>query len=306
MAPIDTRYIVTGASGWVGRATLDLLHRRLGAAAFARQVRAFASEDRIVPLRRAEVPARALAGLDGLPAGPPTVVLHYAFLTREKAAMGLASYIAANRAISDVVERAVCRLRPQAMVLMSSGAVALGEEMAVNPYGVLKRQDEQRFAASCTDGRLITCRLFNLSGSYINKRESYVLACLIDDALAGRPLRLRATRPVWRSYVSVEDLVALLLATVATPGPSLCFDTAGEMAVEVGDLAARIRKGLGRAELPIERTWDPAAAADRYVGDGLILGQLAAAFGLGFRDLDAQIADTAAYLRDMPLEAKRL
>jgi nucleoside-diphosphate-sugar epimerase len=237
----------------------------------------------------------ALARLDEVPAGPETVLLHHAFLTRERSAADPAAYLAANAAISDTVERAVRRLRPAGTVLMSSGAVTLGDDLAANPYGVLKRRDEERFAA-CVAGRLVTCRLFNLSGPYINKLDSYVLACLIADALAGRPLRLRATRPVWRSYVDVTDLMRLLLRLAETPGPNLRFDTAGAEAVEVGVLAERVRAVLGRPELAIERTWDPAAEPDRYVGDGAAMARLAAAHGVAFRPLDQQIEETAEYL----------
>jgi len=292
------RYVVTGASGWLGRATLDELHRILGPQAFAARVHAYAGADRQVLLRGGgSVAAQALARLDALPAGPPTLLLHYAFVTPDMVA-GTPAFIAANDTIAATVERAIRRLRPSGMVLMSSGATYRGDDPAREPYGARKRQDESRFAAQDC-GRLVTCRLFNLSGPYINNLDHYVLACLIGDALAGRPLRLRAVRPVWRSYVHVSDVVRLTLGLATAPGPSVCFDTAGDVALEVGALAERVRAVLGRDALPIERSWNPAAPADRYLGDGALMHRLAAASGVRFRPIEEQIADTAAYLRGL-------
>ena len=101
---------------------------------------------------------------------------------------------------------------------------------------------------------------------------------------------------MWRSYVHVTDLVRLMLAVATTPGPSVRFDTAGERTLEVGELAEQVRTVLHRPDLPIERSWDATAPADRYVGDGTEMRRLADVHGIRFRVLDDQIADTAEYL----------
>ncbi len=297
--------IVTGAGGWIGGATLELLADALGPADFGRRVFAFAAQGRCRTLASGTTAAlRPLAALDELEPGR-CLLLHYAFLGREKVAeMPLTHYVAANEAIGACVRRAVARLRPRGVFLASSGAVhgpdgALETELARNPYGALKLRDEAVFAATCraVGASLAIGRIFNLAGPYINKLESYALACFIRDALAGRPIAVRARRRVERSYVQVGDVVALALSALLDPQEEVAaFETAGERVVEVGELAALVGDLL-RPGLAIERPpLDPALGADRYVGDPAAMRALAARHRLSLEELPAQIRRTADYL----------
>jgi len=305
----DARIVVTGAGGWIGSATLEILAQALGPADFRRRLRAFASRARRLDLRGGlSVGLADLEDLARVEAGP-SILLHYAFLTREKAsAMGIEAYRAANARISDRVAEAVARLRPRGMFLASSGAVygpgrAFDEEIVRNPYGVLKRRDELLFADACRAAgtRLAVARIFNLSGPYINKLDSYALASFLLDALAGRPIAIRAVRRVERSYVHVGDVAALALAALLEPGgEAVTFDTAGERVVEVGELAALVRNHVGRPDLEIHRP--PVATgrpADRYVGDGAAMAALARRYGIVLLELPEQIRRTADYLREI-------
>ena len=47
----EARILVTGAGGWIGSATLELLAEALGPERFRRRVRAFASRGRSIALR---------------------------------------------------------------------------------------------------------------------------------------------------------------------------------------------------------------------------------------------------------------
>jgi UDP-glucuronate decarboxylase len=299
--------VVTGAGGWLGAASLELIADALGPAEFEHRVHAFAERPRWLRLvNGVEILLKRPDVLDRFETGP-CLMLHYAFLGREKlAAMTPAAYIAANEAISARARRAIGNLRPRGVFLTSSGAVygadgAVDSDLAGNPYGVLKHRDEIAFAEACrrTGAVLATARIFNLSGPYINKLAGYALACFIRDALAGRPIAVRANRRVERSYVAIGDVLALALAALLDPRrESVSFETAGERVVEVGELAALVRDGLGRDDLAIERPpLDPALPAERYVGDPTAMRALAARHGIGFEDLPSQIRRTADYLK---------
>jgi nucleoside-diphosphate-sugar epimerase len=304
LAESDVRVVVVGAGGWMGLATLELLHRLLGPAAFDERVVAFGSRRRELALRGGfRVEQRPLDELAALPRHP-TIVLHLAFLTQEKAkAMSEADYVAANTAISSRVRDALDRIGASGVFVPSSGAVYRVDDPAAQAsmrlYGRLKLEDEAMFADWAERGegrRAVIARVFNLSGPYINKQSSYALACFIADALAGRPIEIRATRPVWRSYVAISELISVALGALAAPdGPVTRFDTAGDEALEMGEIAAAVCDALG-ARRNSRRPPLDTTASDRYVGDRTAYRDLRALTGVAPVDFPAQIRTTAAYM----------
>jgi UDP-glucuronate decarboxylase len=240
----------------------------------------------------------AVRPLEELRAAEFDVLLHYAYITRERVGDDVHAYISANVGISALVLDAIARARPQAVVYASSGAAVErgsgrgASDLASNPYGTHKHLDELAFRRAAADagGRSLVLRVYNVAGPWILKPEAFVLSDLIGQARAGGPLVVRAQRPVVRSYVDVEDLAAVAArwALDAAAGDDVVAETAGAEEIEVGDLAARIAPGMS-----IERTWDPEAEPDRYVGDGAALAALAQRVGVTLRGLDEQIARTA-------------
>jgi len=299
--------VVTGSGGWLGRVTLEMLAATLDRS-FDSRVYAFGSRRSELTLPSGVgLTVRPLTDLPSLQIGPH-LVAHYAFLTRDKVPeLSLSDYLATNEMIRELVAAHVQRSSVAGMFVPSSGAVYRGDrtlhtDLASNPYGVLKRRDEERFlrlAASGQIGRLVCARVFNLAGPGINKREHYVLASIIDEVIRGGPIRLRAARPVFRSYVHVVDLVDLSFAMMLGDGPlpTEPFDTAGEREVEIGDLASEAAALLGAPDMEVLRPSLQSLIPDRYVGDGEVMAALAASGGIALRGLETQIVDTADYLR---------
>lgn len=303
----DVKVVVTGAGGWLGRATLELLDDALGDRVPA-QVSAFGHLGREHRLRSGRTIAiRPLSALEAEPLhGGTTVIAHYAFLTREKVdTLSFRDYVEANRAITRAVTAAGRRLSAEGTFSTSSGAVytrerTLWTDIEANPYGVLKLEEEQAFAELGASGRTraAVCRVFNVAGPFLNK--DYALGSFLGSVLDGRPIEIRAERPVIRSYSHVRDIVAVGLAAALglVEPPEEPYDTAGEEAVEVGELAARVLRVAGRSDLPIHRpVYRPDDEADRYVGDGETFHALCAGLALPPVNLDAQIRDTLDYLR---------
>lgn len=265
------RYAVTGATGWLGAAAVAHLRRR------GEDVVGFASSER-----------DGWLALDALPEVEHDVLLHFAYVTREFAALrGHDAYVAANAGITATVLRAVVRHRPR-VAYASSGAVHLGDDLRANPYGVLKRLDEH-VLRDATDGRCCVVRVYNVAGPHVTKPRGFALTDLILQAQSQPRLAITAARPVVRSFVDVDDLAALM---VAAAGEDLLLETAGAEEVEVGELAARIAPGM-----PVDRpVLDPALGADRYVGDGAAFAAACDRHAIVLRGLDEQIARTRAYL----------
>jgi UDP-glucuronate decarboxylase len=293
-------FAVTGATGWLGRAACEVLTRALGPEAPDRLV-PFASHARAEALDSGA--PLSVRGLEDLPGCDADVLLHFAYVTREFAAeRGVEAYVLANLSISCTVLDYIRIQRPSFMAYASSGAAATalarGEtDIVADPYGALKLMDELalRRASADVGSRSLMARVFNVSGPWLMKPEAFALSDIIRQVDAGGPVRIRASHQVIRSYVDVEDLVSVMVAAsldAALPA-DLQVDTVGEVEVEVGDLAERIRRVLGCDGVKVEREIDPSAPTDRYVGAGHEFASLARQVGVPLRGLDEQIARTA-------------
>lgn len=297
------RIVVVGARGWIGRSALALLHESLGPEAFAGRVACFGSGAGTVDLENGVLaPQRPLSELGRLDARP-TLVLHLAFLTKDKVAgMDPDAYAAANRALSRQVLEALAPIGADRLFVASSGAAAFADDPEaaadLRLYGALKREDEAMFAAWAeaepAARRAAVARIYSVSGPYINKHQAYALASLILDALAGRPVEVRAPKAVLRSYVAVRELLSLAFAELlADAGPPAArFDTGGQ-ALELGAVAEAVAEVLGGEVVrrPITEAKD-----NRYVGDDDAWRALLARHGIAHLALPDQIRETAAYL----------
>lgn len=281
--------VITGAGGWLGQAALEMAHRA-GA-----EIHAFGKASRLYHLRDGaplEIHSHSLLGRYDIQGA---IVLHFAFLTREHVGeMAVEDYIAANRAISGVVESFIRRNGARGVFVPSSGAVYAPPP---NPYGEGKLEDEARFAALGQELGIPTVltRVFNLSGPFINKVHSYALACIIRDILARRPIELRAAHPVWRGYAHVGDVLNIALGLLLRGESPPVFDTWGEP-TELSGLAARAATLLGWPEVEVIRPAWQNGAADRYLGDAVQYLAHAKSLGLEPASLDRQILQTADYL----------
>lgn len=306
----DMAVTLIGGGGWLGQASLAMLDRALGPA-FDARVTVYGSRARSLTLGSGRiVPCRHIDALKDA-AARPTLVLHYAFLTKDRVAQLPASeFIRQNEAISDAVDAYCRRLPAGGLFLPSSGAVyrkdrTLDDDLAQNPYGVLKVRDESRFLAlgEAKGLRTLVCRVFNLAGPFVNKVGSYALSSILLDIARGGPITLRAAHPVIRSYFYIRDLVDVAVGALLSDGPlpNAPFDTAGEEAIEVGDLAARAAAVMGAPGMIINRPPLSGAPPDLYVGDAATLDALMEQLGIVSASLDEQIAATAAYLADQPV-----
>jgi nucleoside-diphosphate-sugar epimerase len=302
----DLDVVVTGGGGWIGQAALEMLDRCFGQAAPGR-MHVFGSRARPLALRSGRtIACHELSALAALPPRP-SLFVHCAFLTRDRIAEeGVDRFIAQNRAISGLVAEQARIWKPRGIFVPSSGAVyradrSIDNDLAANPYGATKAEDERRFAELGAEfgSRTVVCRVFNLAGPFINKVSTFALKSILLDIARGGPVVLRAQRPVVRSYIHVRDLIELAFAMMLGDAalPEAPFDTAGEVEVELSDLARHAIAVLGRRDVEIVRPPVDPANPDRYVGDGAMFRALLARYGIAPADLDRQIIDTAEFLR---------
>lgn len=303
------RVVLTGATGWLGQAALEMLESAFGHGIESR-VCPFASRARNLRLRSgSQIDVRPLPELDRLPRAP-TLLLHFAYLTKDRTFdLSVQEFDRLNGQIRSTVGEAIERIGVSHILLPSSGAVygmpttpdrSLCDDPVGNPYGTQKIRDEQFFARKAREhsARILIARIFNLGGPFINKYDGYALSSIIHEAMSGRPIALRATRRVLRSYTSVRDLLDVSIGWLLTSDKSeaFTFDTHGDPIVEVGELAELVKHVLGRPDIRIERPPLQPLPDDRYLGDGRRFAALAAEQGVPLADLTAQIRQTADYM----------
>ena len=245
--------------------------------------------------------------LEALPRVDQTLVIHAGFPTQDQVeVMGGGAYVAAITELRATMLEVISRHGPLDLIYLSSGAatsVEHGVEVAerTQVYGQAKLDDEAAYAEAIarTGGRLCLVRAFALSGPYMTKPEAYALGSMIMQAEATGRIEVRATRPVRRSYMAIDDMLRIAIHAVGEleSGDSVTFETAGEI-VEMGELASRVLGVLGADPSAVARPpMDPDASADDYLGDPAVVRVLAARAGITPAPLDEQIATTAKWLR---------
>jgi len=294
------RIIVTGAGGWIGKATLELLNNALGSLAFSERVVAFGSAARAIRISdELSVDQRPLGELAQLPAAP-SLVLHLAYLTKDRVSgMDEEEYRAANSRLRQTVLDALDAIDARAIFVASSGAAARADDpaapFAMQLYGSLKKADEDAFAkwAEQRHRRAVICRIFALSGPHMNKHDTYALASFIKDALAGEPITIRADFPVFRSYVAIRELMSLVFALMVESSEGVVrFDSGGEP-LEMQRIAEIVAGALG--PVPVERPPMRTDKIDEYIGSDVAYRQLLSRFGVEHLPFSRQVAETAHF-----------
>lgn len=297
--------VITGAGGWLGRATLELVDAALGAESLAR-LTAFGSHRRLYQAasgRRHEI--HALEEIAEMQCDA-ALVFHYAYLGKEQVSrLGAETFSTINRAISDSVERFCRRLDRGALFFASSGAAAFAASSPLDadrePYGRDKISDEARFLrVRRGDFRVAVGRVFSMGGPYINKLREYALSSILLETLGGGPVNLRAERHVYRSFTYVVDVIEAVTATLLAPDaapPEEVFDIASPQIIEIGELAERAVRLLSPGA-EIRRPSITLRESDYYVGSPLVFEKLMRRLGRDPVPLDDQIVATAAFLRE--------
>ena len=300
LAASNSRIVVTGAGGWLGMATLELLHAALGDG-FASRLRCFGSSHRTLTLiDGATITQQPLADLAKLDPAP-TILLHLAFLTKDRAeAMDETEYRAANRGLDQAVLNSLDPIGVNAIFVASSGAAYRADDPTAAPamqlYGSLKRDQEAMFAdwAETNGKRAAIARIFNISGPHINKHRSYALAAFIIDALGGRPITINAPHRVVRSYVAIRELMSLVFALLLDGTSKINrFDTGGEP-MEMQDIALAVADLLGPSA--ITRPPRDTAISDEYVGDPAPYRSFLTQYAIKPVPFVRQVIETAEFL----------
>jgi len=295
----SSRFVLTGPSGWIGRAMLDTLAQACGGRLDGR-VTAFGSQARSMALASGErIEVRALDTI-----GPRDVagahVVHLAYLTKEKAdQLGEPTFSATNEAIDDALLAAIGSAAPASLFVASSGAAALAERgVDRHPYGLAKLRQEARFLewGAGAGVPVLAGRIFNIAGPHINKLSSYAISDFAMQARERGAIRIEAQVPVFRSYLHVADLCSLIIgAALQGIGRDRPIDLCGAEVIEMEDLAELV--AAASSNMPtINRQPVDYTRHSLYLGDHTQTRILAMELGHRLTTLPLQVRDTVDWL----------
>jgi nucleoside-diphosphate-sugar epimerase len=303
IAPENERkhIVITGASGWIGSALLAHIARAYGpgwedhVTLFGQGARQHHAPDGTA------FEMRALDTIGGADV-EGAIVIHLAYLTKEKVdTLGERKFTDTNLKIDDQILHALVAARPHAVFIASSGAAALAERGTDrHPYGLCKLRQEDRFLAwSAKSGvPILPGRVFNLAGPYINKIDSYAIGSFILQAKTKGVINIEAETPIFRSFLHVDDLCAMILGTAHLGiGYDVPVDLCGAEVLEMGDIAA-LTAALYSKPVTVARAPLWTDAANAYLGDFVQTKCLALRLGLDLAPFRRQLADTIAWLSD--------
>lgn len=156
-----------------------------------------------------------------------------------------------------------CRLAPKfhassKIVYVSSGAVygvqpadkpfLVENELSINlqdmpehkrDYAIAKRDAEAEVQDLCNQGLAVSiARCFAFVGPWLPRDHHFAIGNFIEDGLMGRTIQVKATNPVYRSYMHADDLVAWLM-TMAKHADINCnvYNVGSDVPVEIRVLA---------------------------------------------------------------------
>lgn len=302
---LPARFIITGPTGWIGRALLALLHKAgdPDALAAGESVALFGSRTATMQVHGGpELPIRPLTDIGSADVAGAHVI-HLAYLTKDRLGqMGADEFRATNTAIDQAVLDAAGAAHPASLFVASSGAAREAQNgRDLNAYGLAKLEQEARFAQFASNsGVPVLCgRIFNLAGPHINKLQDYAISNFALQAMGDGPIRIAAAHPVFRSFLHVEDLCRLILrAARAHWGQDNALDLCGAEVLEIQEIATRVANAI-KSGSKIDRPVVTFAAESAYVGRATDALVLAMRLNLRLKGFEEQLKDTLAWMLTM-------
>lgn len=162
-------------------------------------------------------------------------------------------------------------------------------------YACAKRDAEEAIRQLGEDGFSVSiARCFAFIGPWLPLDQHFAIGNFIADGLAGRPINVKATHKVYRSYLYADDLVEWLMACV-NQASSQCqvFNVGSDEAVLMGQLAQIVAHEFGHTVNipPVSEE-----KVDRYVPD---ISKIREKLGVVLKyDLPSSITATVRAIRD--------
>jgi nucleoside-diphosphate-sugar epimerase len=234
--------VISGGTGWIGKSLVEeIISTRYCP---VDQIVLISSQTKNIEISNKIIETKTWENL--ALNSPVLLYFDFAFQTQEKiSSIGEEKYIKENKKIIQNSVNFIKIYKPKSIFLASSGAV-YGKNYSLDPkplstYGQLKLNQESKISKIAADENLnlLISRVFNLSGSNINKFQTFAIAQLIKSAIDQKSIKVLADHQVFRRYADVNQLVRLILKLLDSKINGV-FDSGGPL-IELQELASEIK-----------------------------------------------------------------
>ncbi len=280
--------VIYGARGWMGKSAISILRKNFS--------KDFDFELTLIGSKNSQVD---IDGVNYSILDPDSakknfrdidIFFNAAFLRREfLKSLTYEEFVNRNNKLSEFAFSILDEFKPKAFINLSSGAAAKDSlNILDDPYGFLKRDWEKRFAAASSSNsvKFINCRIYSLTGRFINEFENLAISQFIQSALNEKKIFVNSEKAT-RTYVDYETLCDLLFS-MALKGNGESFDSGG-IRTTMGNLANSIKSVIDPKNIELDLNDEK---SEYYFGDYDGFQELLGKYEIKLESLEQQIVKT--------------
>lgn len=280
--------VIYGARGWMGKSAISILRKNFSND-FDLELTLIGSKNSQVDIDGvnysildSDSAKKSFKNID--------IFFNAAFLRREfLKSLTHEEFVNRNNKLSEFAFSILDKFKPEAFINLSSGAAARDSlNLFDDPYGFLKQDWEKRFSAECSSNsvKFVNCRIYSLTGRFINEFENLAISQFIQSALNKKKIFVDSEKAI-RTYVDSETLCDLLFS-IAFKGGSASFDSGG-VKTTMGNLANSIKSVIDTKNIELDLN---DVKSDDYYGDYVGFQELLGKYEIKLESLEEQIAKT--------------
>lgn len=211
------KIFLTGATGWIGKETLNLLVRTLGKD-FENRVVLFASEKKFCSIGSNTFEVFPLRDIEKH--GQADLIIHLAYLKRELSVkLGLSKFIIINREITQTLVDYLMKYPGAVVLLGSSGAVANYKQdvtcdNSMEVYSGLKIETEKIFQSLKSISALVVMRIWSVTGFNPPEGIVYVIQDFIHQAQTTGFVKISGSPNSMRSFIDIQEMMFLYIMEI--------------------------------------------------------------------------------------------
>lgn len=290
--------VIYGAKGWIGRSAISLVSdqktdwTKKHILLIGSRSEFFINSGEYLQIYSAQEAQKYLS--------KNCIFLNAAYLRSEKLNFySQNQFIQINKEIIDFGVKILKLNRVKTFINLSSGiasqALDLTKNNQLSIYAKCKIDDEIRIkdASDSVSSLLINCRIFTLSGRYLNEFENLALSSFLKQAMTKPKIIMVQSQNTYRTYLDSINLVRVLFELSLT-NSSYTIDSGGFL-IKLGQLADKIATII--PDVSVNKSGALNKSND-YYGDFEKFNELAAKLGTKLLDIEDQINETLRAFRN--------